>query len=183
LSVAITFLLTGIFFLLVLFSFGRDMIVSFGRISDSWAAVEARRERDIETTIAGPPGQWAGAEDEVNVTISNTGKVALGQFADWDVVFEIQQGSGLGIAYVSYVDTGPLAANQWTVDGIYRDAANLTPETVDPGILNPGEEMVVRAKPDPPVVLDTFDRVTFSTPNGITARVVLEIIVTPTPTP
>ena len=182
-SVAITFLFTAAITLLVLFTVGTDVVTSFAQLSGSWTGFQDRAERKVDTRISGPPGQWAGQDPTVKLVVANTGKVPLRQFDDWDVVFETQQSPGLGISYLTYTSGTPSGANEWTVDGIYRDASDLSPETLDPGVLNAGEEMVVLAKPDPPVVLDTFDRATFSTPNGVTAEVIFEIIVTPTPTP
>ena len=182
-SVAVTFMLTAAITMLVLFSFGRDLIATFEQVTGSWTAQESRQELEAKTKISGPTGQWAGADPTVRITLANTGKAAVGRFADWDVIFEIQRSPGLGIAYLTYTTATPPGANQWTVDGIFLDASDLTPETVDPGVLNPNEEMIVLARPDPAVVLDTFDRATFATPNGETASVIFQIIVTPTPTP
>ena len=173
-NVAVTYLLTTTVTLLVLFSIGKSLVTTFEQITDSWTVRQDRWEREADTKIAAPPGQWAVEEPTVKITVSNTGKVQFGRFADWDVIFEIQQNPGLGIAYLTYTST-PLGTNEWTVDGIYRDAATLAAETVDPGILNPGEEMVLEAKPAPPVVLNTFDRAIVSTPSGVAAEVVFEI--------
>ena len=118
----------------------------------------------------------------VKVTVTNAGEVPLAQFEDWVLVLEIQKDPGLGIAYLKYTTTTtPPGTNEWTVDGIYRDASTLEPEGGGPGILDPGEEMVVLVKPNPAVVLSTADRATFSTPNGATATVIFEVVVTPTP--
>jgi streptogramin lyase len=46
---------------------------------------------------------------------------------------------------------------------------------VDAGILNPGEEMVVLAKPSPPVTAGTYDRAVFATPSGAVAKVIFRV--------
>ena len=179
----VPFLLTTAATLLVLFTSGKDLLGTFDRLTDSWQTLERRTERGAMTMINGPTGQWSGADSTVRVTLANTGDVSLGRFSDWDVIMEVQRSPGLSIFYLSYTTTKPVGPNEWTVDGIYRDASALTPETFGPGVFDPGEEIVVVAKPDPPVVVGTDDRVTFSTPNGITAKPMLEIVVTPTPGP
>ena len=174
-SVAVTFLLTTAMSMLVVLSFGRDLLATFAQLTGSWAAVEGRWEQETDTKITAPPGQWVAAGPTVRLTLVNNGRVALAQFADWDAIFVIQQASGLGIDYLTYTTTTPPGSNQWTVDAIYLNTATSTPETVGPGILDPGEKMVVLAKPATPVVAGTWDRGTFSTPNGVTARIIFEI--------
>ena len=53
------------------------------------------------------------------------------------------------------------------VSGIYLDAATLTPEVFEPGILNPDEEMVIQAQLSPSVAMTTTNRITISSHNGI----------------
>ena len=181
-NVAVTFMITSTITLLVLFSVASELSAMLGAVTDSWTDAEERMERKADTGITGASGQWAGEDPTVRLTLANNGNSSLAQFADWDVIFEIQKVPGLGISYLTYTSTSP-GTNEWTVDGIYRDATTLAAETVGPGIFDAGEEMVVLAKPDPPVVLDTYDRATFASPNGVTAKVIFEIVVTPTPTP
>ena len=123
-NVSITFLLTAAITLLVLFTFGADLSNVFGEVSDSWTESEERRKLAGDASIAGPTGQWAGVDPTLRLTLTNTGRVALDRFADWDVVFEIQKDPGLGVPYLKYTSTSP-GTNQWTVDGIYHDASSL----------------------------------------------------------
>ena len=182
-NVAISSLLVTALTLVVLFTFGRDLIASFGQMSDSWTSAEERWEHQINTKIAAPPGQWTGQGATVEITVVNSGNGPLEKFADWDLILETQRDSDLGIDYFTYTTATSPGTSQWTLQGIYRDAANEVPETVGPGILDPGEEMIVLARPDAPVELGTFDRATFATPKGATAEVIFEVIVTPTPSP
>ena len=182
-NVAISSLLVTAITLGVLFTLGRDLITTFGQVTDSWNSSEERWEHQINTKIAAPPGQWTGEGATVELTVVNSGTRPMEKFADWDLILETQRESGLDIDYPTYTTTTPPGTNQWTLGGIYRDAANEVPETVGPGILDPGEEMVVLARPEASVELGTFDRATFATPNGAAATVIFEVIVTPTPSP
>ena len=96
-------------------------------------------------------------------------------FDDWDLIFEVQEDPGLDVVYLTYSSTTPPATSTWAVQGIYLNASSSTAEIVDPGIFNPGEEMVIVANPSPSVVANTYDRVTFVTPNGIVTKVIFKI--------
>ena len=60
--------------------------------------------------------------------------------------------------------------------GIYLDASTLVGEIVDPGVLNPGEEMIILANPSPSVVATSYDRATFVTPNGTSVKVIFKVV-------
>ena len=47
----------------------------------------------------------------------------------------------------------------------------MTAEIFEPGILNPGEEMVIEAKVNPVIGLSTSNMVVTSTPSGIPASI------------
>ena len=115
------------------------------------------------------------AAPTVRLTLINVGNTALAQFADWDVIFEIQGSPGLAIARLGHTTSSSPALNEWTVQGIYLDSTALTQEVADPGVFNPGEEMIVLARPSPSVTANTYDRATFVAPNGVTAKVIFEV--------
>ena len=102
--------------------------------------------------------------------------MALGNFSDWDVIFEVQKAPGLGISYLSYTTSSSPATGEWTAKGIYLNAASSTAEIRDPGIFNPGEEMIILANPSPSVVANTYDRAVSSTPNGVAAKTIFHVV-------
>ena len=67
---------------------------------------------------------------------------------------------------------GQPGLDQWTVAGIYLDAASAIGEIYDPGIVNPGETMVVRARLQPPVKVGSTNLVTIVTGAGISTTTV-----------
>ena len=174
--VAIAFFFTTVVLIVVLFAIGRDMLATFGDIADAWQVVETRTERRSDTKITGPMTLSVSATSTVRVTLVNEGRVALGAFADWDVIFEVQKAPGLGISFLAYTTSASPAAGEWTEEGIYLNAASSTPEIVDPGVLNPGEEMVVLANPTTAVKANTYDRVVFSTPNGVVVKTIFHVV-------
>jgi len=101
------------------------------------------------------------------VSLRNSGQVKLASFDNWDVIVQyIGQDGSYYITWLPYTDGTP-SNNQWTVDGIYLSSENLTAEVFEPGILNPGEEMVIEARLDPRVRNNTAGDVAISTPNGV----------------
>ena len=112
---------------------------------------------------------------DVDITITNEGDVPLSSFEDWDVIFEVQEASGFSVLYLDYTTSASPSTNEWTVSGIYLDATLLTAEVVDPNILNPGEEMIIKANPLPAVTSGTYDRAVFVTPNGVIAKVIFKL--------
>ena len=64
--------------------------------------------------------------------------------------------------------SGPLGNNQWTVKGIYTDAAASQPEVFEPGIFNPGEELVVQLQLLPTIGMTTTNMIIIGTANGVT---------------
>ena len=174
-SVVITFALTFGLIFSASFYMGREMFVTFVSVLEGWDAQMLRLEQRTNTGIAGPFGLSVTEASTVDITISNIGDEPLGKFEDWNVIFELQDSSSLDFAYLTYTENASPSANEWTVTGIYMDASALTAEVVDPMVLNPGEEMIVRANPSPSVVAGYYDRATFSTPNGVTAKVIFRV--------
>jgi hypothetical protein len=79
----------------------------------------------------------------------------------------VQSQSG-SVSYLNYRGSNPLGDNEWTVTGIYINTGN--PEVFDPGILDPGEQMIVAIQLNPEISSGEACRITISTPNGINAQ-------------
>ena len=123
----------------------------------------------MRTELALLTTEVSGAGKYLDVSLRNSGQVKLASFSKWDVIVEYYgQGGGYHITWLAYTDGTP-GNNQWTVDGIYLSSENLTAEVFEPGILNPGEEMVVEANLNPRVRNKTAGDVVISTPNGVSA--------------
>ena len=105
--------------------------------------------------------------DILEVTLSNSGQIKTTDFVKWDVVVQYyDDGGGYYVRWLPYTEGTPVN-NEWTVGGIYVDAEDETPEAFEPGILNPGEEMVIQATLNPPTGSETTNMVVVSTPNGV----------------
>lgn len=174
--VVIAHMLSAALVLIVLATLGERMMASFTDVTTSWDVLQQRADSRADTRIAGPLGLTVSATSTVEITLVNEGDSALALFADWDVLFEVQESPGLAIAYLTYTTSTSPSANQWAIKGIYLNAASSTPETIDPGVFNPGEEMVIVANPSPSVQSGTHDRASFVTPNGSTAKVIFKVV-------
>ncbi len=175
---AATFVITMTIIFSVVFTIARDSLETYDIVTNAWTSLEARAQDQTATRIAGPTSLRVPIASTVEITIANQGSVPLEEFSRWDVVFEVQQDPGVSILYLDYTDNPSPGANQWTIKAIYLDASNQTPEVVDPGVLDPGEEMVVLANPSPAVRGGTYNRATFATPNGVVASVIFAVPVT-----
>ncbi len=121
----------------------------------------ARTNLNAINVAAAPDGS------SVQLTLKNTGSTRLGDFTQWDVFLQYSDGQTQQVNWYGY----GVAANQWNAI-IYQDAATQSPEVVEPGILNPGEEIVVTVNISPPVATGTTNLVTVTTANGVTASAV-----------
>lgn len=106
----------------------------------------------------------------VDWSVGNIGQTQLRVFEDWDVVIVYQDsaGSGLQVQHLAYTTSVSPSAGEWTVTGIYRDAGTLTAEVFNPGIVDPGEEFIIRAQLSPSIATPTTNTVTLAVENGVT---------------
>lgn len=106
----------------------------------------------------------------VDWSVGNIGQTQLRVFADWDVVivFQDSASSGLQVQRLTYTTSPTPAAGEWTVTGVYRDAGTLTAEVFNPGIVDPGEEFIIRAQLSPVISTPTTNSVTLAVENGVT---------------
>jgi len=142
---------------------------SFGSLdsgAQSWkemadTATEVSRT-DIEVTDAREQGSY------VEVDVRNCGEIHLAGFADWDVITHHYDTTGTyHISRLSYTGNSTPAGGQWTVADIYTDDTMAQEEMFEPGILNPGEVMVVRMRLSPDAGPGTTNWVIVSTSNGV----------------
>ncbi len=135
-------------------------------LSNAWKEMEARSGEmsrtkvEVVTTSHAPP--------LVDATLRNSGQVSLRDFASWDVMVQYYEADGTyHQLWVPYTATTP-SADEWTVTGLFLDAAASSPELFQPGILDPEEEMVIRVNLSPAADGGSTHALTVGTPNGVT---------------
>ena len=141
-----------------------NTLQSTNKIADSLKQAEAQSGELIRTNImALPPAGYSGGA--IELTVRNDGQTNLSEFTKWDVIVQYQTGD---FSYLTYTPTYPANNGQWAVKGIYT--ANGSPETFDPGILDPGEQMVVSFYLDRNLDPGQSCEITVSTPNGVKSQ-------------
>jgi archaellum component FlaF (FlaF/FlaG flagellin family) len=148
----------------------------------SWQELERRWGEQARTDLSPVGTQIKSDGAVVELTLRNDGDTKLADFDQWDVIVqyyevEIEDDDPpvyqyhYHIYWLPYVESEPVT-NEWKVVGIYLDAAGAVPETYEPGILNPGEEILLRLRVSPPVGPDTANLVALSTSNGVGATTI-----------
>jgi len=146
---------------------------SFDSVSQSLKQTVQTTQEVARTDITVVTAQRNGFFVEVYVL--NSGKVHLAQFANWDVLIQYYDaGKTYHISQLSYTENSNPGDNQWTVANIYFDSSLGTNEVYEPGILNPGEVVFIRARLSPAVGSKTTNMVTVSTANGVAASAQFE---------
>ena len=131
----------------------------------------SRQTAEIARTSLTPLSASQPSAEILEVTLKNSGQTKLADLARWDFIVQYYEAEGsYHVRWLPYVEGTP-SDNQWTDVGIYLDAGDETPEVFEPGILNPGEEMRLRAKVDPPPGSGTTNLVVIATPNGVPASI------------
>ena len=111
-----------------------------------------------------------GSYSEVDVTLTNAGANPYADFADWDVVVNYVAAGGIQTrAYLPYSATP--SDDTWRVQALHLDSGTATVELIGPGLLDPGEEAVLRLRLSPEVQNGSNGEVTVTSSNGRTAYV------------
>lgn len=141
-------------------------------MQESWQEMEERLEDQARTTLTPVNAEVKSAGSVVELTLRNEGMTRLSDFDSWDVVMHYYSATTTYyISWFPYVDYEPVS-NEWTVVGIYMDTAASLPEVYEPGILNPGEELLIRVKVIPAIGVSTTNFATIATDNGVVASAI-----------
>jgi len=168
---AITALIVISILILSMLGLSERSLLAQATISEASRQMQ-ERVGEMSRTNLSPIAARTLSADSVEVTVRNTGNTRLADFNLWDVIVEYDAGGGAWQrGWFIYTAAAPLS-NQWTVAGIYVNAALLTPEAFERNIFDPGEEMVIRVKVSPPMGSGTTNQVTLATPNGIRASTI-----------
>lgn len=116
--------------------------------------------KPISTTLLTAPDP-----DSLQIVLGNTGQMKMADFNKWDVIIQYFDDTGAyHVQYLRYHHGSP-AIFEWYVGWIKM---NGQAEVFEPGVLNPGEQIMINTLLDPPVGPGTTNMVTISTPGGVT---------------
>ena len=103
--------------------------------------------------------------DPLEIVVENNGQTKLADYDKWDVIVQYYDDTGeYHVQWLAYVP-GASAAYEWDVGWIKM---NGQAEVFDPGVLNPGEQIMIQTKLEPSVGDNTTSMVVVSTPSGVT---------------
>ncbi|MEX0762839.1 MAG: hypothetical protein WD208_00670 [Dehalococcoidia bacterium] len=139
-------------------------------LSDSFREMRERTGQAARTGMSSLGVTVQAGGSTVDWSVMNDGQARLHSFESWDLfmVYQDAPGGGLQIQRLAYTDATSPAAGEWTVEGIYRDVSTLTGEVYEPGIVNPGEELIVRAVVSPAVATPTDNSILLAVTSGVT---------------
>jgi flagellar protein FlaF len=146
-------------------------ISSQASIAESAGLMQERTGDRARTNLMSLGAQTTALDDTtdaVQVTLKNSGSTKLSDLVQWDVILQYTDSTGNPAA--KWYPSGS-GTNQWSA-AIYSNASSQTPEVIEPGIFDPGEEMVITVKVSPSVGTSTTNLAVITTPNGITASTV-----------
>ncbi len=132
----------------------------------------ALRDHEALRTNISIIGTSLPAADTVKVIVSNAGQTKLTGFDKWDLIVQYYDSQGDSYSKWLPYTSGAPGANQWTVTGIYIDAASAEEEVFEPGLFNPSEQIIIEAKLSPSFGSGTANQVLISTPNGVRASAI-----------
>lgn len=144
---------------------GQGYLATQEGMMQSWRAMEEQAGERARTGLVLTAASCTGVGDAVEITVRNAGSVKMADYGAWDVLLQYGAATGPVVRWYPFAAAAP-GLNEWAVQGIYQDGA---PEAYDPGILNPGEEMVIRVRVSPPVAAEGTGLVTVATANGVGA--------------
>ena len=146
---------------------------SDGDRSDSLMASNELLVAELETSIdlLSATAYDNTGSTRVDVVVTNDGRRGLGSFEDWDVTVRYEQlgEPGETVVHLSYSTTE--ADNTWTDASLWIDYDDAVAELIEPGRLNPFEEMLLRVRLSPRVEPSTTGEVGVTTPSGRTGTI------------
>ena len=141
------------------------------KLSDAWKQMRTRSEQMVRTEMSTARVSVDSAGTSIEVTVRNDGETPLRAFDKWDLFVSYApapSGSGLKVLRLDYTEQETPGTDEWSVPGIYLNAAASEAEIWSPGIVDSGEEFVLRAKVGTPIATSTASVLTLAAQNGVT---------------
>lgn len=149
---------------LILFGAANMATISLNSVDEFYQSWSNIQKLAIERTFSKITAVNAEANmqgDQITITLRNEGNLSLCQFAKWDVILRYGDGNTI---WIPYGQTTP----GWSISGIFFQGL---PEVLQPGILDPCEEMNILLRLSTPVSENVTNLATISTYNGITTKI------------
>jgi len=125
-----------------------------------------QRNETIMRTELTPTSTSFPSGNTLDIILENSGQTRLSDYDKWDVIVQYYDALGTyHVAWLPYTEN-TLGDNEWEVVWI---RLNGEAEVFEPNILNPKEEIKIRAQLNPAPGPGTTNLAVVATPNGITA--------------
>ncbi|MCC6896791.1 MAG: hypothetical protein IT321_28500 [Anaerolineae bacterium] len=146
-----------------------SVISSHDSYQSEMRALESRISTQSRTRLSQINARTVNSGTVVQTTYVNDGGEKITDFDTWDVIVQYYDTAVPSNYYTTWMpyEAGSPASNEWTIKGIYADAKREIEEIYDPGILNPGEEMVIEAYLPHTVAPASQVQVTLAVSNGM----------------
>lgn len=124
---------------------------SVDTLQQSWRGMQDRTAEQAHTYLTQSDARIISSDSHVEFVYLNQGATKLTDFETWDVIVQYTDASDAQhIAWLPYTND-PIAANKWSVLGLYADESRGVAEVYEPNVLNPGEQLVIHLTVTPPV--------------------------------
>jgi hypothetical protein len=140
-------------------------------IRESWQEMQVRLDDQARTSLLPLEAHTASMGTVVEFTLRNNGAARMTNFDRWDVILQYYDAGTPAVyrtIWLPFTNQDP-GGGEWTVDGIYLSADTGTAEVYEPGILNPGEEIILKLRGTVPTGAGMAAQVAVATANGISA--------------
>ena len=124
-----------------------------------------RHEQIMRTELSPASTSINAGRDTLYINLENTGQTKLADFDKWDVIVQYYDDSATYYTKWLPYNGGVLGNDEWQVEWIHLDGGD---EIFELNVLNPGEEIQIKAQLSPIVGAGTTNLVIIATPNGIT---------------
>ena len=136
-------------------------------VDSSTAGLEnmsGRHEQIMRTELSPASTSMNAGRDTLYINLENTGQTKLADFDKWDVIVQYYDDSATYYTKWLPYNGGVLGNDEWQVEWIHLDGGD---EVFELNVLNPGEEIQIKAQLSPIVGAGTTNLVIIATPNGI----------------
>jgi hypothetical protein len=143
----------------------RGFMTSVDTSTTGLDAIGQRNETIMRTELT-PLSTSLPSGNTLDIILENSGQTKLADFDKWDVIVQYYDDTAVyHVAWLPYTED-TLGNNEWQVEWIRIDGVD---EVYEPNVLNPKEEIKIRAQLNPAPGAGTTNLAVVSTPNGITA--------------
>lgn len=164
---AISALIVIALIILAIVGLSQQSISAQTSIAQATGLLQERAGDRARTTLTALSAQTTPLGDYVQMTLKNAGSTKLADFNQWDVILQYSDGVNNYARWYAFGN----GLNQWN-EQLYQTVSPPVAEAINPGILDPGEEMVVTINVSPSVGMGTSNLAVVAAPNGIVASTV-----------